>query len=82
MLPACARDLFNARHGFASGKLAVASGSEILRACPTIRACAPRLAVGVRYLGAPPTRQPADRPDQEKARIPNPAGAPPPSRSA
>jgi hypothetical protein len=42
MLPACARDLFNARHGFASGRLAVVSGAEILRACPTIRACAPQ----------------------------------------
>ena len=40
MLPACARDLFNVRHGFSSGRLAVVSGSEILRACPTIRACA------------------------------------------
>jgi hypothetical protein len=40
MLPACARDLFTARHGFASGRLAVVSGNEILRACPTIRACA------------------------------------------
>lgn len=39
MLPACARDLFNARQGFASGRLAVVSGGEILRACPTIRAC-------------------------------------------
>ncbi len=42
MLPACARDLFNARRGFASGRLAVVSGSEILQACPSIRACAPQ----------------------------------------
>ena len=42
MLPACARDLFDARHGFASGRLTVVSGNDILRACPTIRACAPR----------------------------------------
>ena len=40
MLPTCARDLFNARHGFSSGRLAVVSGTDILRACPTIRACA------------------------------------------
>ena len=40
MPPACARDLFNARHGFTSGRLAVVSGGDILRACPTIRACA------------------------------------------
>lgn len=42
MLPACARDLFNAKQGFTSGRLAMVSGGEILRACPTIRACAPR----------------------------------------
>jgi len=42
MLPACARDLFEARQGFAGGRLAMVSGSEILRACPTIRACAGR----------------------------------------
>ena len=40
MLPACARDLFNVQHGFSSGRLAVVSGSDILRACPNIRACA------------------------------------------
>jgi len=42
MLPACARDLFKARHGFDSGRLAVVSGDDILRACPEIRACAPK----------------------------------------
>jgi len=42
MLPACARDLFSARHAFTSGTLIVVSGSEILRACPMIRACAPQ----------------------------------------
>jgi hypothetical protein len=41
MLPACARDLFNARHGFDSGRLAVISGADVLRACPTIQACPP-----------------------------------------
>ncbi len=40
MLPACARDLFNARHGFDSGRLFVVSGNDILRVCPTIRSCA------------------------------------------
>jgi len=39
MIPACARNLFSARNGFASGWLVTASGTEILRACPTIRAC-------------------------------------------
>jgi hypothetical protein len=40
MLPACARDLFAQRQGFASGRLIVASGVEILHACPAIHACA------------------------------------------
>ena len=40
MLPACARDLFNARHAFDSGRLFVVSGNDILRVCPTIRSCA------------------------------------------
>ena len=39
MLPVCARNLFHARYGFAGGRLAMVSGEEILRACPTIRAC-------------------------------------------
>ena len=39
MLPACARNLFNARDGFASGQLTVVSGSDVLQACPTMRAC-------------------------------------------
>ena len=39
MLPACARDLFNARRGFTGGQLTVVSGSDILHACPAIHAC-------------------------------------------
>jgi hypothetical protein len=39
MLPRCARDLYDARHGFDSGRLVVATGSEILGACPTIHRC-------------------------------------------
>jgi hypothetical protein len=42
MMPACARDLFAERHGFTSGRLAMVSGTEILRACPTMRSCAPQ----------------------------------------
>jgi hypothetical protein len=42
MMPACARDLFAARHGFTSGRLAMVSGNEILQACPTMRSCAPQ----------------------------------------
>ena len=42
MLPGCARDLFNAQQGFGGGRLAMVSGRDILRACPTIRACAER----------------------------------------
>ena len=40
MLPACTRELFAARDGFASGRLTMASGSEILKACPSMHACA------------------------------------------
>jgi hypothetical protein len=40
MLPACARQLFNERHAFDGGRLAVVAGYEILGACPTIRTCA------------------------------------------
>ena len=44
MLPACARELFRARRGFAGGELVVVSGRDLLSACPTIRACGSRLA--------------------------------------
>ena len=40
MLPTCARNLFNSRQGFDSGRLTVVAGYQILAACPTIPACA------------------------------------------
>ena len=40
MLPPCARDLFGSRHGFDTGRLTMVSGSDMLRACPAIQACA------------------------------------------